>query len=168
MDLGSETVLTSNTGDIFLTGGDVDGSQTLTLIANQGSIHLDTIGGDLTGLEVNTTESALLNGDITVASGNIGFSGSRTVELKRDITLSSNGRDIDLGSKDSTDVTGSFNLTLIAGDTGNLFFDNMNVETLSVDSGNTATLTGDLKVDSTTLSFANLTDGDTIILTGKF
>ena len=166
VDLGVDTVLTSKEGDILLNGGDVNGSQSLTLMATQGSIHLDTIGGDLTGLIVNATESALLNGDITVTSGNIDFSGSRIIDLRSNVTLSSSGGDIDLGSADSTDLTGSFDLTVDAGDTGNIFFDNVGVETLSLSSANTATLSGDIEVNGTDLSFANLADGDTIILTG--
>ena len=164
VDLGADTVLTSTLGDILLNGGDVNGSQIMTLVANQGTVNLDTIGVDLTGLIVSAAESALLNGDITIASGNIDFSGSRAVDVQRDVVLSSNGSDIDLGSTNNTDVTGSFTLTLNAGDTGNLFFNNVNVESLSVGSGNTATLNGNIEVNGTDLSFANLADGNTIIL----
>ena len=145
VDLGADIAATSSSGDIFLNGGNVAGAQALTLTASQGDIFLDTIGVDLTGLTVSAQGTALLDGDITVASGNINFSGSTNVALQDSITLTSGGSNIDLGSTNNTSVNGAFTLTLVGG-AGSIFLDNVDTTGLTLTSGGATSLRGDINV----------------------
>ncbi|MCM8778357.1 MAG: hypothetical protein NC834_01030, partial [Candidatus Omnitrophica bacterium] len=162
VDLGGNITLTSNSGNIYLNGGDVDGNQTLTLIATSGNVYLDTIGGTVNQFTVSAGGTTYLDGNITVDAGGIDMKGSRNVVLRDNVTLATGGNPIDLGSTNATSVSGDFTLTLNPGAAA-ITLDNVDVKTLTFSSGSSLTLYGDINVD-TNFDVSNITDGDTIIL----
>jgi len=162
VDLGAGITLTSDSGDIYLNGGNVDGNQTLALVATQGNLYLDTIGTAVNSFTATAGGTAYLNGGITVDAGAIDMKACNNIVLQDDIELASGGYNIDLGSTRNTTLTGDFELTLTPGAVGTLIYlDDVDVATLTFTNGAGVGLFGNIVVDNN-LDFSPIANGASI------
>ena len=169
VDLGAGVTINTSTGGglIDLTGGQVDGAQNLVLTSGAGNMNLGPLGQNiaLASLDVNSSGTVNLSGNIDTDGGNMDFSGSAAVDLDASVTLTtSTAGDIDLGSTNATTVTdsGAFGLTLNA--VGALSTDDVTVDTITITGGTNLTLYGNLQATAGNINFSALADGDSIDL----
>ncbi|MCM8806144.1 MAG: filamentous hemagglutinin N-terminal domain-containing protein [Candidatus Omnitrophica bacterium] len=154
--LGNNITLTTATGDLRVNGTNgVTGAQSLALNSTTGNIYIGTVGGGVTGLSAATGGVTYLGGNITTAAAGTGIDlgGSAGIDLQSNVTLTSNNQQINLGSTNQITETGNRTLTLVAG-TGAITLNDVDITNLSITSGGSNTLYGDIIVDNP-VNFAN-------------
>jgi filamentous hemagglutinin family protein len=154
--LGNDITLTTATGDLRINGTNgVTGAQSLALNSTTGDIYIGTVGGGVTGLSAATGGVTYLGGNITTAAAGTGIDlgGSAGIDLQNNVTLTSNDQQINLGSTNQITETGNRTLTLVAG-TGAITLNDVDITNLSITSGGSNTLYGDIIVDNP-VNFAN-------------
>ena len=139
---GTNLTVTSTSGSLDF-NGDLSGAGTINLDAPTGNIALQTVGTVTTPtlLDLDSLTAELGGATITTAGG-INFDDVGTTNLATNVTMTSGGNDIDLG----TSFEDSHNLTLVAG-TGNVDLEAGNIDGLTVTSSATTDIAGTMVVD---------------------